>query len=237
MKRKNLLFSACVAFIIIVIVISLLTGIHRRVYRKAISPQINPTQPAVALTFDDGPNSCYTPQVLDILYEQQVPATFFLMGNKFAENKPLIQEMAASGHELESHTFSHPDLTTLNAEEIQQEIQQTEKALKKILPNHTIQYVRPPYGRYNEYVAQAIDVPLMLWTIDSGDWENPDAERIYTTVVNCIKDGDIIVFHDNNPETVEALERIIVTLKSKNFQFLTVSQLQLYKTEQSNTIG
>lgn len=225
MKRRNILFSICVAVIIVLIVVSLLTGIHRRVYRKAISVQIDPTQPVVAFTFDDGPNSCYTPQMLDILYEQQVPATFFLTGKEFFGNELLIKEMAASGHEIGNHTFSHPDLTTLNVLQIQKEIHQTEEELKKILPDYTMGYVRPPYGRYNEKVEQAIDLPLMLWTIDSGDWENPDAEKIYNHVVSSVKDGDVIVFHDDNPETGKALEKIIAELKSRGFQFGTVSQL------------
>ena len=234
MRRKNLLFVTCVAFIIVLIVASLLTGIHGRIYRQAISPQIDPTRPAVALTFDDGPNPRYTPQVLDILYEQQVPATFFLVGEKFPGNKPLIKEMAYSGHEIESHTFSHPDLTTLTTEQIQQEIRQTEEGLKKILPNYTIQYLRPPYGRYTEKVEKATDLSLMLWTIDSWDWGKPDADKIYNTVVSVIKDGDIIVFHDDNPETVKALRKIIPELKARNFQFLTVSQM--CEMEQSDMI-
>lgn len=229
MKRKNICFISCVVFIIVCIVLSLLGGIYQRVYRKPIPPQTDSAKPAVALTFDDGPNSCYTPQLLDILYEQQVPATFFLVGEKFSGNEPLIQEMASCGHEIESHTFSHPDLTTLNPQQIRWEIYQMEKELKKILPNYAVCYVRPPYGRYSEKVRNAIDLPLMLWTIDSGDWENPDADKIYTTVVSNIKDGDIIIFHDDNAETVKALQRIIVELKARDFRFLTVSQMDEIK--------
>ena len=226
MKRKNLLFIACGLVMIVLIIAGLLSGINHRVHREAIPVQIDPTQPTVALTFDDGPNPRYTPQVLDILYENQVPATFFLVGEEFSGNELLIEEMAASGHEIGNHTFSHPDLTTLNASQIRQEIRQTEEELRKILPDYTIKYVRPPYGRYNEAVEQAVGQPLMLWTIDSGDWDDPVAESIYTTVVSNIQDGDIIVFHDDNPETVKALEDIIIELKSRGFQFVTVSQMQ-----------
>lgn len=225
-KRKNLLFIACGLVMIVLIIAGLLSGINHRVHREAIPVQIDPTQPTVALTFDDGPNPRYTPQVLDILYENQVPATFFLVGEEFSGNELLIEEMAASGHEIGNHTFSHPDLTTLNASQIRQEIRQTEEELRKILPDYTIKYVRPPYGRYNEAVEQAVGQPLMLWTIDSGDWDDPVAESIYTTVVSNIQDGDIIVFHDDNPETVKALEDIIIELKSRGFQFVTVSQMQ-----------
>lgn len=225
MKRKNLLFCICVGFIIVLVIVNLLAGINQRVDRKAIQVQITPAQPVVSLTFDDGPNSYYTPQVLDILYKQQVPATFFLVGEKLDGNELLIREMEASGHEIESHTFSHPDLTTLNNQQIQQEIHKTEDKLKKILPDYSINYVRPPYGRYTKEVEEAINLPLALWTIDSEDWANPDAERIYTAVVDNIQDGDIIVFHDNNIETVKALKKIISELKAKKYQFVTVSHL------------
>ncbi len=226
MKRKNLLFSICIGFTIALVVAGLLTGIYHRVYRKAIPVQIDRTRPAVAITFDDGPNPDHTPQVLDILYEQQVPATFFLIGEKFDGNELLIKEIAASGHEIGSHTFSHPDLTRLDRGQIQVEITKTEAELQKILPDYSIKYVRPPYGRYTEEVEGAIDLPLMLWTLDSGDWENPNSEKIYATVVNNIQDGDIIVFHDDNAQTVKALKRIIVELKARGFYFVTVSQLE-----------
>lgn len=225
MKHKNLLFCLCIGFINLCIVIGLFAGIHHRVHREAIPVLTNPTQPMIALTFDDGPNSCYTPQVLDVLYEQQVPATFFLVGEKFSGNELLIKEMVSSGHEIGSHTFSHSDLTTLNKQQVQQEIQQTAEELKKILPDYPMQYFRPPYGRYTAEVEKAVNLSLVLWTIDSGDWKNPDAEKICTNVLHNIQNGDIIVFHDNNAETVEALQKIIVALKARNFQFVTISQL------------
>lgn len=225
MKHKNLLFCLCIGFINVCIVIGIFAEIHHRANREAIPVLINTTQPMIALTFDDGPNSCYTPQVLDILYEQQVPATFFLVGEKFSGNELFIKEMASSGHEIGNHTFSHNDLTTLNKQQVQQEIQQTAEELKKILPDYPMQYFRPPYGRYTEEVEQATNFSLVLWTIDSGDWKNPDANKIYTNVLSNIQNGDIIVFHDNNAETVEALQKIIIALKARNFQFVTISQL------------
>ena len=225
MKRKNILFCGIILIIIAAIVWGLFGGIHRRLDRSAISVQIDWQKPVVALTFDDDPHSEYTPQILDILYEQQVPATFFLVGENLSENKLLVQEIAASGHEIGSHTFSHPDLTTLDSYAIQNEIEQTKEALKKILPEYSMKFVRPPYGRYNAEVENAIQEPLMLWTIDSGDWENPDADSICKTVVSNIQDGDIIVFHDDNEQTVEAIEKFILDIKDRGFQFATVSQL------------
>lgn len=231
MKHKNLLFSVCICAITILVIVALFTALHHRLNRDAIITQVAPKQPVVALTFDDGPNAYYTPQILDILYKRQTPATFFLVGEKFAGNELLIKEIAISGHEIGSHTFSHPDLTTLSSRKIQWEIQQTENKLQEILPNYSIKYVRPPYGRYTEDVETAISLPLMLWTIDSGDWEKPNAEDIYKTVVNQVQDGDIIVFHDDNAQTVKALEKIILELQTRGFQFVTVSQLCEYQSK------
>lgn len=231
MKRRNVLFGALICVVIALVVFGLFAGVFHRLKRDAITVQINPEQPVVALTFDDGPNARYTPQVLDILYEQQVPATFFLIGEKFTGNKLLIREMAASGHEIGNHTFSHPDLTKLDSRTIQWEIQRTEEKLKEILPGDPMKYVRPPYGRYTEDVQKAIGLPLVLWTIDSGDWEAPNAENIYTALISKIQNGDIIVFHDDNAQTVKALERIILELKKRDFQFATVSQLYEYQSK------
>lgn len=162
---------------------------------------------------------------MDVLYAEQVPATFFLVGEKVSGNQNLILEMDASGHEIENHTFSHADLTTLNAQQIQDEIRQTEHALQTVLPDHRSRFVRPPYGRYTPNTEETIDYPLMLWTIDSGDWEKATAEKIHQNVVCNIHDGDIIVFHDDNAETVNALSSIISELKGRGFQFATVSEL------------
>lgn len=102
---------------------------------------------------------------------------------------------------------------------------------EKILPDYPMKYVRPPYGRYTEDVQKAIGLPLVLWTIDSGDWEAPNAENIYTALIGKIQNGDIIVFHDDNAQTVKALEKIILELKKRGFQFATVSQLYEYQSK------
>lgn len=88
-----------------------------------------------------------------------------------------------------------------------------------------MKFLRPPYGRQNEGVCQASPLPLVLWNVDSGDWENPQAQTIYTTVMENIQDGDIVVFHDDNPETVKALKQILPALKARGYQFATVSTL------------
>lgn len=183
MRGKNIAFFVGICVIIGWIAGSLLMQIYGRTHREPIIPQYNSNTPVVALTFDDGPNAQYTPQVLDILYEYQAPSTFFLIGEELSGKEWIVEEIVASGHEIGCHTNSHRDLTTLDTREMQEEIQLTQEKLSKILTDYTFKLVRPPYGRYNQTVQDTINLPLVLWSIDSGDWDEPDADAIYTAVV------------------------------------------------------
>lgn len=223
MRRKNLFFVAGMWILIGLVSMGLLMNVQGKI--DPIPQKISPKEPVVALTFDDGPNPQFTPQILDILYEQQVPATFFLVGQQMEGQEWLVRKIAASGHEIGNHTDSHPDLTTLEEPQILEEIQKTQEALREILPDYTMKFLRPPYGRQNETVCQSSPLPLILWEVDSGDWEDPQAEAIYTAVMENIQNGDIVVFHDDNPETVKALEQILPALKARGYQFATVSTL------------
>lgn len=234
MRRKNLSFVAGICILIGLVSTGLLMSIHGSI--APIPQEISPNLPVVALTFDDGPNARFTPEILDILYEQQVPATFFVVGDHLKGQAWLVRKIAASGHEIGNHTDTHPDLTTLDSAQILAEIQSTQEKLQKILPDYTVKFLRPPYGRQNEGVCQVSPLPLVLWNVDSGDWENPQAQTIYTTVMENIRDGDIIVFHDDNPETVKALEQILPALKARGYQFATVSTLLDLKKGQDNFV-
>ena len=223
MRRKNLFFVAGMWILIGLVSMGLLRNVGGKI--EPIPQEISPNLPVVALTFDDGPNPRFTPQILDILYEHQVPATFFLVGQQMEGQGWLVRKIAASGHEIGNHTNSHPDLTTLEEPQILEEIQKTQDKLREILPDYTMNFLRPPYGRQNETVCQSSPLPLILRNVDSGDWEDPQAEAIYAAVMENIQDGDIVVFHDDNPETVKALEQILPALKALGYQFATVSTL------------
>ncbi len=228
MKNKNLLVILSIALgILLISMFGLRFFPGNQDYQK-ISETINPSKPMVALTFDDGPNKSYTPEVLDILLKNQAYATFFINGKNIVNNETLLKKMVGDGHELENHTFSHFDLTTLNKEEIKEEIEATQTEVWRVLPGYTFQYVRPPYGHYDENVLDVFTMPPLLWDIDSGDWNEPNAEKIYNTVLDNISDGDIVIFHDDNSETVKALKDIIPALQKKGFQLVTITELNHY---------
>ncbi|MGN0404393.1 MAG: polysaccharide deacetylase family protein [Bariatricus sp.] len=218
-KQRNMPFCLLILLLILCLAGALILFGSRRQRRKPIRVEHNPCSPTITLTFDDGPNATYTPQILDILYQHQVPATFFVVGEKVEKNEQLIREMNACGHKIELHSFSHPDLTTLSCEKIQYEFRLTEKKIQEILPDYSANYFRPPYGRYTEDTEKIVGIPMMLWTLDSRDWKSPNAQDIFDTVMCSVQDGDIIIFHDDNAETVKALKLLIPALREEGFQF------------------
>lgn len=227
MKAKEFLFPAGLLLSVGLVSALLLGCILRRAERAPIPPYELTEKPIVALTFDDGPNARYTRRLLDVLYQEQVPATFFLVGEQIEGNALLVKEMAASGHEIGSHTNGHHNLHRLTEAQARIDLEQMQAALDKALGRaYPVKYLRPPYGEYPAWMETAEDMSLALWTLDAEDWQAPDADAIYRRVVEQAKDGDVIVLHDNNPETVKAVKRIIPELRRRGFAFATLSQME-----------
>ncbi|MCL2837555.1 MAG: polysaccharide deacetylase family protein [Oscillospiraceae bacterium] len=224
MKRKNWIFIICISALILLIVGFSLMCMEGRRDREPIVVEPG-AEKLVALTFDDGPHPLYTLRVLDVLYEHQAPSTFFISGKNILNNRGLIEQMVSDGHELGNHTYHHYDLTTLTKDEIRLEIQRTQEALEQVLPDYSMLYMRPPFGRYNHQVLMASHLPMILWDIDSYDWAISDVDIIFSVIMDNVQDGSIIVFHDDNIATVKALERILPELRQRGFQPVTLTQL------------
>lgn len=193
-----------------------------------IKTNINPDQPMLAITFDDGPNAQYTPAILAILSEEQAYATFFLIGSHIDSNKEIVQAIVSANHEIASHTYVHPNLLSLNKQKLLLEVKKNKQKIRQYTKQDTI-YFRPPYGAFNEQIIEWIQDPIVLWQIDSSDWKTDEVEPIYNHVMNQVKDGDIIIFHDDNPTTVEVIKKLIPALKKQHYQFVTISTLQQYR--------
>ena len=178
----------------------------------------------VALTFDDGPNRCYTPEVLDILKENEIPATFFLQGQCLAGNEDLVRRMKKEGHRIGNHTFHHIQLTKVTEEEARDEVVKTSNAIYEITGTYPV-YIRPPFGEWREGLDLAVTMIPVLWDVDSRDWESQNTEAICRTVLPSVNDGSIILMHDGYRATVEALRRIVKELKEEGYTFVTVREL------------
>ncbi len=229
MRVQNRWFVLILCTLIILISGMLLTRINRLNCRTPLEQVINPDKPMVALTFDDGPNRKYTPKVLDILYENNALGTFFICGKSINGNEAIIKEMYFFGHEIENHSDTHQNLALLTDKEIIEEVTKPQKRIEEILPDYKFEYLRPPFGEYEENVEDATNLPIVLWDVDSLDYSETDAEVISNNVLVNVKDGSIVVFHDDNKNTVNALKKIIPELQSRGFQLVTVSQILEYR--------
>ena len=180
--------------------------------------------PLVALTFDDGPRESTTGPLLEGLALREVPATFFLVGERIEENEELIRTMAEQGHQVGVHTFDHVLVTQLSREDFDLQVGRTRALLSDILGPGDY-WLRPPYGIVDESVARWVDGPLVLWSIDPEDWKDRDTDRIVAAVVEHVEDGDIILMHDIYSSSVEAALRIVDCLLERGYCFVTVEQL------------
>lgn len=185
----------------------------------------------VALTFDDGPAGKITPEILDILQEKKIKATFFVVGEQVKKFPDLVSREVAGGHEVGNHSYSHPTLVNLSESAIAEELIKTENEILKVAPKPII--FRPPGGLSNNKVlkiARNSEYSIILWTIDTVDWRVPAVGDIVDLVVKEVKPGSIILLHDGNfaSSTPEALWFIIESLESQGYEFVTVTELLQY---------
>ncbi len=192
----------------------------------------------LCLTFDDGPDSVFTPRILDVLKSRHVPATFFLIGRN-AENTPsLVQREFAEGHEIGNHTYLHPNVAAISQERVQLELGTTQRIIENLLGVSTT-FFRPPYNADSEpqtpdeitpiKLAQNFGYATIAETIDPRDWQpNTTAKAILDEVENEISNGHIILLHDaggDRTATVQALPQMIDRYTALGYKFVLVSDL------------
>ena len=177
----------------------------------------------IALTFDDGPSS-FTDRLLDCLEANNAKATFFMVGKEIEYFSDQVKRMETLGCELGNHTYSHTDLATLAPEDMSAEIAGVDELLTE-LTGHGATVVRPPYGSVNSSVKETVGTPMILWSIDTLDWESQDPQKIVDTTLSQVEDGSIILMHDIFSTTVDAAEILIPQLKKQGYEMVTVHEL------------
>ena len=193
------------------------------------------TQHAVALTFDDGPSPVYTGEILDLLHEYQAKGTFFVLGEKVEKYPEIIKAMIRGGHEVGNHTFDHVRLTKASQQVRERELERTELDLELLGAPCSGLLVRPPYSDFDKRLESYLKhnrQELVLWSVDSGDWQGLDADTIVHNVLDRIKNGSIVIFHDSDEDgdkdrrpTVEALKIILPALRDQGYRMVTISEL------------
>ncbi len=207
---------------------SFVTHYRYQAFGASNPEEIHADVPMVALTFDDGPNPEYTGRVLQVLADNYSHATFFVVGTNAEKYPHVLQDIAASGNEIGNHTYSHANLTDIDSADVEEEIDRVNRAVKKAT-GEIATVIRPPYGAYNEDVLQQLQQPVILWDLDTEDWDSRNAQVIVERIIANVEDGDIILMHDIYESTAEAVELLIPRLKEMGYQVVSVSEMATHK--------
>ena len=192
-----------------------------------VSASATPVEaPKIALTFDDGPSTAWTPALLDGLKERGVKATFFLIGENADKNPEIVKRMAEEGHLIGNHTYHHVELTKISENEARLELADTSAVIVRITGKEP-EYMRPPFGAWQRKLEQEIQMLPVLWTIDPLDWTTENQDEIVNKVVTEAEENDIILLHDCYKSSIEAGLRIVDILQEEGFVFVTVDKLLL----------
>lgn len=177
----------------------------------------------VAFTFDDGPSK-YTLDIANILEEYNASATFFEVGYNIKAHPEITKELSERGFEIANHTTDHSKLTKLTEAKYLSKINDN-NAMFKELTGKDMPYLRPPYGSYNDKIKASAGVPIVTWSLDTRDWESRNKDKVIEMVINNIKEGDIILFHDLYESTRDAVKELMPLLKEQGYQAVSVGEL------------
>jgi chitooligosaccharide deacetylase NodB len=176
----------------------------------------------VALTFDDGPSPTYTPQVLDLLAQHRVRATFCLVGTQVRRYPALVRRIVAEGHAVCNHSMNHDNLSGSTAEQIRADLSATVEVIKAAEPAATVPYYRAPYGAWGQSAAVAAELGMsrLGWSVDPRDWSRPGADAIVQAVRDQLRSGGVVLMHDgggDRTQTVQALSVLLPELRNEGW--------------------
>ncbi|MGE5415334.1 MAG: polysaccharide deacetylase family protein [Acidobacteriota bacterium] len=183
-------------------------------------------QKNIAYTFNVDWGEEYLPDLLKVLDENKIKATFFITGRWAKGHPDMIKDIASKGHEIGNHGELHRHVKGMNQSTVEQEINGGEVILKGITGRKPELYA-PAYGEYDKNigeVANRLNYKVVMWSLDTIDWQNPDVDTIVRRVVPRIHNDAIILMHPTKP-TIEALKSMTKQLKGEGYSFLTVSKL------------
>lgn len=193
------------------------------------APVPTPREKAVALTFDDGPSRAHTGDILNVLQKYGAHATFFVLGDRARVDGDILQMELAAGCEIGSHSWNHPQLSKIKWERVKRQLRKTNKIVRELAGGYQISLLRPPYGSISNKMRKKLDMPMILWSLDTLDWKTRNPKKIFKEVRKQVQDGDIILMHDIYGTTAEAVEKVVPWLQKKGYDILTVSELMTRK--------
>ncbi|NBC72095.1 delta-lactam-biosynthetic de-N-acetylase [Paenibacillus sacheonensis] len=190
------------------------------------------SQRELYLTFDNGYENGYTPGILDVLKAKGVPAIFFITGHYVKDKPELVKRMAAEGHLIGNHSWSHPDMSAISREQISTELAKVKTAVSELTGQQEMAFLRPPRGIFNDRVlavSKEHGYTSVFWSVAYRDWE-PNAQRgwkyAYDNVMAQLHPGAVILLHSVSKDNAEALGRIIDSARDKGYTFKPLNELE-----------
>lgn len=199
--------------------------------RKRVLPVYNVAtdEKVISISFDAAWGDANTMKLLDILDEYDAKATFFLVGIWVEKYPDLVQELARRGHDVESHSTTHPHMSQLSDAKMREELSTVAARIEK-LTGRKPSLFRPPYGDYNDAVvtiAKEEGYETIQWSVDSLDWKNLGVEPMIKRATSGISPGDIVLFHNDSKYILEALPTILESYKEKGYKLVPISEILL----------
>ncbi|PIC77784.1 1,4-beta-xylanase [Sporosarcina sp. P19] len=181
----------------------------------------------IALTFDDGPDPNYTVRILKTLEKYDAKATFFMLGNRVNSYPDIAKKVAEAGHEIGNHSWNHPSLTGIPDDALHSEVKGTSDIIEAVIGQPATVF-RPPYGAVDDRVRESTKLPVVLWNVDTLDWEHHDPELLFEHIIEDARAGSIILMHDIHKSTADGLDAVLENLQSQGYKFVTVSEMDDY---------
>ena len=178
----------------------------------------------IALTFDDGPHPVYTPEMLDLLKEKNIKATFFLLGEQVEKYPDIVKRMNDEGHLIGNHSYKHEQLSKLSSVQACSQVNRTNELIYAITGKYP-EYLRPPFGDWKDRLDCEVNMIEVLWDVDTLDWSSQNKDKVVSKVMKNVEEGDIILMHDSYESTVKATAEIIDRLQKDGYEFVTVDEL------------
>ena len=225
----QMLSLSLIAIVLAVLVVITNTGTIYFGYALRQVPiySVETSEKKVALTFDAAWGSDKTTKIINTLKENEVEATFFLVGFWVEQNQEKVKEIDDAGFDIGTHSNTHPKMSTLSEKQIESELKTSSDMITKIT-NKPVKFFRPPFGDYNDNllkIAGSLGLKTIQWDVDSLDWKGLSATEILSRVKAGVKQGSIILFHNNSDHILEALPLVISFLKEQGYQMVKISNL------------
>ncbi|MDO5409018.1 MAG: polysaccharide deacetylase family protein [Lachnospiraceae bacterium] len=180
----------------------------------------------IAFTFDDGPHPVWTQKLLDGLKKRGIRATFFVIGKSAEEHPELIKQMLEDGNQVGNHTYSHIQLTACSRNSALEEIQRTQDIIYRAA-GFCPEYIRPPFGSWNDTLQEETSLETVLWDVDPYDWKVQDTDAIVRSILKQTKDGSIILLHDVYETSVDAALKVADIFLERGYRFCTVEEIMI----------